>query len=99
MKSKPLYQRAQTSSKFLTGFTFIRLCDLISHWTRKKSLIRRHSKKIQMHGETRKYEGMKRTYWYVGLARMPVNQLARTPVDQLTRKQVNQLTSQQANRE
>jgi hypothetical protein len=67
MKSKPLYQRAQTSSKFLTGFTFIRLCDLISHWTRKKSLIRRHSKKIQMHGETLKYEGMKRTYRYAAM--------------------------------
>ena len=25
------------------------------------------SKKIQMHGETRKYEGMGRTYWYAAM--------------------------------
>ncbi len=60
----------------------------------KKSLTGRHSKKPQMHGEARESLGMRRT-GYVGLVRIPVNQLARTPVDQLTRKQANQSTGQQ----
>ena len=33
----------------------------------KKSEIMRQSKKIQMRGEMRKYEGMKRTYWYAAM--------------------------------
>jgi hypothetical protein len=32
-----------------------------------KVKIRRQSEKIQMYGETRKYEGMRRTYWYAAM--------------------------------
>jgi len=34
----------------------------------QKAKDQRHSKKIQLHGKTPKYEGMRRTSWYAGLA-------------------------------
>ena len=36
-------------------------------WSRKKQKIRRQSKKIQIHGKTRKYEEMRRTYVYASM--------------------------------